>query len=165
MISQQIRDLRDRFDSGQISPDAISDAITNHGKSLAGMALDELRFSCDQRDVVNLEYSYTLASLAGPDREIGKTMCELLLEDWHGFQEWIVDYLETNKFVEAADALYQASLKTYRSREYDDYHALQRRCMYALVSLGTADAEEKLRLLATHQDDEVAAIAKHLLGT
>ena len=47
--------------------------------------------------------------------------------------------------------------------DYDNGYALARKCTWALADIGTVDAQERLRQLASCEDPEVAGYAQHRL--
>lgn len=75
-------------------------------------------------------------------------LCKLLYEDWHFSHENIVSLLQGIKSPESIDALFKTALTEFKYLDYDDTHALARKCIHALGEINTESAKEKLKQLA-----------------
>jgi len=95
--------------------------------------------------------------------DLAPVLAELLLETWHHKHEDIARSLQNLCVPESADALASAALIKHEYLEYNDSHALARKCVWALADIGTSRARRHLEELARTSDPEVAAYAQKRL--
>jgi hypothetical protein len=87
-------------------------------------------------------------------------LINLLELTWHHSHEEIASWFQDLKAPEPVAALYHAALVQHECRAWDDNYVLARRCTWALADIGTAEAYEKLQLLATCGIPMVAEFAQ-----
>lgn len=71
----------------------------------------------------------------------------LLVCDWHKQHENIAMLLQKLKSPDSVLVLFETVTKQFKYLEYDEFHALAVKCIWALGDIGTEQAKEKLELL------------------
>jgi hypothetical protein len=121
----------------------------------------ELEKLFESQDADALSYILLLASYHGYTLEMGNMLHKLLLEGWHKEHEDIARVLQFRMSIpEAVDSLVYAMERKYEYLfEQDDYEPFVTKCMYAIASIGTAYAREKINMLADSGDETIQAAA------
>ena len=114
-------------------------------------------------DAKSVECALMLARGRTGDRDVVPMLIVLLRAPWHTRHEDIARWLQDLRDPRAVDALYETALTKHEYLDYDDSHALARKCTWALADIGTAEAQEKLQRLARGEDREVAGYAQKRL--
>jgi hypothetical protein len=114
-------------------------------------------------DADSVECALIIARGRTGDIDLVPTLVALLQAPWHRGHEDLARWLQDLRDPRAVDALYEAALTKHEYLEYDDSHALARKCAWALADIGSAEAQRKLRLLAGAADREVAGYAQKRL--
>jgi len=83
-----------------------------------------------------------------------------MLANWHQKHEDVAALLKGIKATESIDVLYKAALVQHDYLDYDDTYQLARKCIKALAVIDTAEAIEKLQLLAKHSIREIREYAQ-----
>jgi hypothetical protein len=159
MISENNRALIQRFYGGNLSRDDLTRLYRPTAVNISEDAYQEIIYSQQARDEENLRYAETVSFIADYPQKCLDVYSKILCEDWHHLHELIVDVFDEQRYAGGVDSLYIAAITRFKTREYDDYHALGMRCIYALREIGTEEALEKLRLLAKHDAPELAELA------
>lgn len=90
-------------------------------------------------------------------------LCRALEEDWHLSHEDVVSALDRLRTPAAVDALFSATQWIPEYLDYDDNRAFARKAIWALGKLGTAEADQKLQLLARSEDENLRDAAQEQL--
>ncbi|MCB0738965.1 MAG: hypothetical protein KDC92_15760 [Bacteroidetes bacterium] len=118
--------------------------------------------------VINTRNSEELASVLsiiyndGADRDFTRLLLRLLKENWHKSEEDVVGILELIKDPLSVGKLYEVAINI---PDYDDMRALAKKCMWALSSIETPEAIEKLKLLKEFDDPIIRENASFHLDT
>jgi hypothetical protein len=97
------------------------------------------------------------------DVDVVPTLIDLLRSTRHKRHEDVARWLQELRDPRAIEALYATALSKHEYLEYDDSHALARKCTWALADIGTVEAQERLRVLARSEDPEIAGYAQRRL--
>lgn len=111
--------------------------------------LSLLKKNVENRDVKGLSNTLAVIYKDGADSDFTGLLLSLLDEDWHTSEEDIVGILEIIKDPKSVDKLYDVAVNV---PDYDDMRALAKKCMWALSSINTPEAVEKLKLLRESND-------------
>jgi hypothetical protein len=111
--------------------------------------LDLLNSSYVQKNHSRLRAATTVADLDGVDLDYTEILIKLLKEDWHQSHEDIVMLLDDIKDPRSVDCIYEISLNI---PDYDDCMSLAKKCIWALGSINTVAAKEKLKTLSVSKD-------------
>ncbi|SHG15848.1 type 2 periplasmic-binding domain-containing protein [Pedobacter caeni] len=105
----------------------------------------------NEKDSISLACTLGVAYLDGADKDYTDLLLSVLNADWHILIEDIIEVLELTKDPKAVDSLYEAALDF---RDYDDFRSIGKKSIWALITINTPEAWEKLSLLA-QVDDEI----------
>lgn len=114
-------------------------------------------------DAASIECALAIAPGRTGELDVVPALIALLRSDAHGRHEDVARWLQELRDPRAVDALYAAALTEHVYLAHDGGHALARKCTWALADIGTAEAREKLRLLADSDDPETAGYARERL--
>jgi hypothetical protein len=89
-------------------------------------------------------------------------LCKYITETWHKQHENIASLLQSFKMPGSEQALANGMLIKC-DYWYDDGDAFIRKCAYALKAIGTNEAHEKLKALATDSNEIIKKYALHQL--
>lgn len=117
------------------------------------------------RDADAVEYLLLFGFQFGFPENSAEVLCKLILEDWHTQHENIAMILNKMHYAEAVECLYQTALAVFPYLDYDESYSLGVKCIYALRTIGTASAKEKLDLIAHGGNAILAENAQRLLKT
>jgi hypothetical protein len=101
------------------------------------------------KDSGGLAHTLTVAYLDGVDEDYTDLLLYLLKQDWHQLQEDVIDILEMTKDPKSIDTLYKFAINI---PDYDDGRSIAKKCIWALGSINTPEAIEKLTLLKSFDD-------------
>lgn len=90
-------------------------------------------------------------------------LVELLLADWHTRHEDIALEMQRLRSPITIPALKTTSLRKFAYLDYNNSHALARKCVWALADIGTMHAKSELAEIADCEDDVVAEYARKRL--
>jgi len=124
-----------------------------------------LTTACERKDAGDVECALILAwrfSALGPSHV--DVLCTLLLAPWHTRHEDIAKALQTLRDPRAVGALTEAATTKHAYLEYDQSHALARKCTWALADIGTDAARARLLQLTRCTDETVAGYARRRLA-
>jgi hypothetical protein len=162
MTEQQQRAIID-FASHRISKEALTTAlgfdIDANPDAVFGLLDDSARLG----DADSVECSLMIAGGRTGTIDLAPTLIVLLRATWHKKHEDLARWLQDLHDPRSVDALYDAALTKHEYLKYDNSYALARKCTWALADIGTAEAQEKLRLLAGGDDPEIASYAQKRL--
>jgi|GEM_PF-4595722 len=119
--------------------------------------INAINVASDNRDEEKLELLLFAADWDGLDNSYTKLFCELVVADWHFSQEDIAMMLEEIKDPISVECLYIAALNI---PDHDDGCSLAKKCIWALGSINTSPAIEKLKLLAGNNNYIISEVAK-----
>jgi len=103
----------------------------------------------EEQNPEDVEHSLSIAFLFDLfSEEYTLVLIKLLESDWHFRHEDIVSAFQKLRLPETVNILYTTAQKQFKYLEYDDYYALAVKCIWALRKIGTAEAKEKLEILA-----------------
>lgn len=108
-----------------------------------------LKKDIESRDSKGLANTLAVIHNDGADKDFTSLLLQLLDEDWHTSEEDIVSVLELINDPRSIDKLYNVAINV---PDYDDMRALAKKCMWALSSINTPEAVEKLKLLRESND-------------
>jgi len=116
----------------------------------------------DDQSEEDLEYALMLLPIDefAATEKYATVLNRLILADWHCRHEDIASLLKGIKSPGSVDVLYKAALAQHDYLDYDDTYQLARKCIKALVSIGSDDAIEALRCLSKSETPEIAAYAQ-----
>jgi hypothetical protein len=114
-------------------------------------------------DADSVESALMIANGRTGDIDLVPTLIALLRATGHKRHEDLARWLQSLRDPRAVDALYESALMKHEYLEYDNSHALARKCTWALADIGTPEAKQKLRLLAKCEDQEIAGYAQKRL--
>ncbi|NLE03239.1 MAG: hypothetical protein GX638_00350 [Crenarchaeota archaeon] len=86
-----------------------------------------------------------------------------LLEDWHQKHEDVAMILKKLHCPQSIEYLYEAIFKNYQYLEYDESHAFEVKCIWAIGSIKTNTAKEKLEKISQLEIPEIREAAKQQL--
>jgi hypothetical protein len=107
-----------------------------------------LRQALDQKSSHDVECAMVLAYKFGLFASLAPTLSTLLREDWHHSHENIASALQDIRDPSTVEDLFHATLTSHAYLAHDHGHALAVKCIWALHDIGTANATDKLALLA-----------------
>ena len=116
-----------------------------------------------KQEVLDIEPGLRLGFYFGFLPEHFDILCWLSDADWHKQHEDVVTALDKLRDERAVGVLYRAALKLHPYLAYDDSRALAVKAIWALGRLGSAAADEKLRLLAQSNDPILSNTAQDQL--
>lgn len=94
-------------------------------------------------------------------KESAALLAQLLLEDWHDSHEDIVFQLGLIGDPCAIAAIAKAIVIPFHHLvEWDNLHEFQRKCVYALARIGTAESLTTLEIIAQHPDPQLQTYGK-----
>lgn len=105
----------------------------------------------------SLECALMLANGRTSDIDLVPTLIELLRADWHTKHEDIALSLQKARDPRAIDALFETAQVQHRYLDHSP-GVLARKCTWALADIGTPEAYERLRQLATSSDRSESTI-------
>jgi hypothetical protein len=111
--------------------------------------LSLLKKDIESRDSKRLANTLAVIHNDGADKDFTNLLLKLLDEDWHTSEEDIVSVLELIKDPSSIDKLYDVAVNV---PDYDDMRALAKKCIWALSSINSPEAVEKLKLLGESND-------------
>lgn len=127
--------------------------------------IDQLRAAIEKQDSDVVESVLHLCyDKAGGADYVG-LLDLLLLADWHMSHEDVAQELQRLRSPLAIPALRTTATRKFAYLEYNNSHALARKCTWALADIGTKEAKEKLLEIAACEDREVAGYAKKRLDS
>lgn len=86
-----------------------------------------------------------------------------LLDDWHNKHEDVAMILQKLHSPQSVEYLYKAIFKNYKYLEYDESHAFEVKCIWAIGNIKTSTAKEKLEKIAQLEIPEIRESAKQQL--
>jgi len=101
-----------------------------------------------ERDPVAVEFGLYLGFYFGFSERYLDVLLTLADAPWHQCHESVVDALARLRAPESVDTLFRIALTSFPYRVWDDYDGLGTKCIYALASIKTPKALERLRELA-----------------
>jgi len=162
MTEQQKRAIVD-FALRLISKEALNAVlgfdIDVNPDAVFGLIDDAMRLG----DADSVECALMIADGRTGSIDLVPTLIALLRAKWHEEHEDLARWLQDLRDPRAVDALYEVALTKHGYLEHDNSYALARKCTWALADIGTAEAQEKLRLLARSEDPEIAGYAQKRL--
>ena len=111
--------------------------------------LQLLRENSRNRDAKGLANTIAVICNDGADKDYTEILLALLDEKWHTSEEDIITALELIKDPKSIDKLYQVAENV---PEYDDMRAVAKKCIWAISSIGTPEAIQKLKMLEHSAD-------------
>jgi hypothetical protein len=149
---------------GRVSP---QDFRTAFGEDLSdgeAVAVRLLRDALRSEVPDEVECSIIVADhLRGFSASCVESLAELLRATWHTRHEDIARVLQDLADSRAVDALFEAATRKLPYLEYDQGHALARKCTWALATIGTPEAFDRLERLARCGDEVVEGYARKRL--
>ncbi len=129
--------------------------------------LNELKSICLNQDAEGLGYILLLAAHHGYTDELGKALSETLIEGWHREHEDIARVMQFRTPV--PDAIVYLSkaieIKFDYLFEQDDYYPFVRKCLNAIRSIGTKNAQNALKeIVVRTRDQEIKRLAEYQLA-
>lgn len=92
------------------------------------------------------------------------TIAPLLIQPWHHFHDRISSILVNDANENTIEFLYSGALYQCDNLDYEsDYRECSRKCIFALLNIGTPDAINKIQIISNSQDNIVAQHAKKIL--
>ena len=130
-----------------------------------GFGAPLLREALASGDPVVVECATILiSSFEGWKPEHVPALLELLAAPWHTSHEDIALALQKIRDPRSIDALHRTALTKLPYLDYNDSHALARKCTWALADIGTPEARTRLEALTTEADETVAEFARKRLA-
>ena len=124
-----------------------------------------LQRALQDRSPDDAECAIHLVNYFGLSDNLVPTLNMLLNENWHCRHEDIAGALQLLHDPRSVDSLYRAAETRFAYLDYDEHFGLARKCTWALSDIGTTEAREKLALLATSQNPQIAAYARKRLSS
>jgi hypothetical protein len=94
-------------------------------------------------------------------REGAQFLAEVLLAEWHESHEDIVFELGLIGEPSTTASIAKAAVTTFEYLvEWDNLHAFQRKCAYALARIGSSESRAALEILAKHTDPYLSEYGK-----
>lgn len=88
----------------------------------------------------------------------------LLIQPWHHFHDRIASILANSRNENIIELLYLGALYQCDNLNYEsDYREFGRKCIYALLNIGTYEAIEKIKSIYNNQDKTISKHAKKIL--
>lgn len=110
--------------------------------------LDALTAAVIAQDGAAFSEAFTLAHRSGYTLDLAPVLAAALFGEWHHRHEEVAQALQQLREPASVDALFRAATQIL-AYKYDDGAAFARKCTWALADIGTDDARERLRHLAT----------------
>lgn len=110
--------------------------------------LDALTAAVIARDGAAFSEALTLACRSGYTLDLAPVLAAALFGEWHHRHEEVAQALQQLREPASVDALFRAATQVL-AYKYDDGAAFARKCTWALADIGTDDARERLRHLAS----------------
>lgn len=164
MISKELMEIVISCGLRELSLNISQDRLREMVQDMNTFLSAELAYSISARDKENLADSISMALICGLPHDYSVALCQIMKDEWHLSHEDIVTIIEIQKYIEGVDCLYDAAIREYPYPISDEFSALGIKCVYALKTLGTAAAREKLLLLAKVDNQRVAKAAQKNLG-
>jgi hypothetical protein len=144
-----------------------SEFVTRSGlapRETPGFGIPLMREAIVSCDAFVIEYAMLLVHLFEEwSPEHAPTLIELLAVPWHRKHEDIASALQCIRDPRSINILYQTALTKLPYLDYNDSHALARKCTWALADIGTTEARARLEALASQTDETVAEYARKRL--
>ncbi|WP_434514602.1 hypothetical protein AB6Q56_19055 [Dechloromonas sp. ARDL1] len=119
--------------------------------------INSIRAAIDSQDIDALWPALAKVS----KRESAPFLAEILLAEWHESHEDIVFELGLIGEPSTTDAIAKAAETTFGYLvEWDNLHAFQRKCAYALARIGSSESRVALEALAKHADPHLSKYGK-----
>ena len=122
-------------------------------------AIHQLQAAIDKKDGNAVEDALLLCYDKEGGADYVGLLVNLLLADWHMRHEDVALELQRLRSPLAVSALRVTATRKFQYLEYNDSHALARKCTWALADIGTMEAKSKLIEIAACEDPEVAGYA------
>lgn len=134
------------------------DLFLKHFQTYGGesLVLGLLKQAKDERDSDGAEYALLVGFKLGFKSDSSVVLSELLTAPWHEKHEDIAIALRQLKAECSVDALYETALTKYDYLDYDDSYALAVKCIWALGTIGSQVATEKLKLLEKSENEIIS---------
>jgi hypothetical protein len=113
------------------------------------------------KDGVALERA--IAALEPKPGAVAGTLAALLSATWHQSHEDLARLLQDARDPDTVDALFHAATLRLAYLDYNNSEAFNRKCIWALVDVGTPDAKSRLAELARIDDPMIAGFAQRRL--
>jgi hypothetical protein len=150
---------------GRITEDELVAALDADPRTDDGYAAELLAEAVHHHDADLVEAA--LGLMFGFDQlgaRFVPVLCELLVADWHTRHEDIARALQLLRDPAAVPALRRAAELDFPYREYDEFRALSRKCMWALIDIRTDEAVRALESLTESNDAIVRDLAAYHLA-
>lgn len=123
-----------------------------------------LASSLDTKDPDDVEYSLQLLFIFKLyDSSLDSVITRLLLEKWHFKHEDLVGLVQTYCIKGTEESLFQLAGIQFAYLDYDENFGLARKCTWALATLNSPEAAEKLQQLADGSNEIIRAYARKRL--
>jgi HEAT repeat protein len=165
VLSEAAQEAVLQFTLGQITEEQLVLELGVDPRAEEGYVLELLVEAVRQRDPDGAEAALILASwfdVRGP--RYLEVLCDLLVADWHTRHEDVARALQLLGDNNAVPALRYTAELDLPCRDYDDYRALSRKCMWALSDIRTADAVAALESLVQSRNPRVRELAQYHLA-
>jgi len=123
----------------------------------------DLIAAIEARDAAAFEEALNHAFRDDSHAGLSSVLTKALLLPWHTRHEDLAHALQELKDPASVNALANAAMTKHPYLEYDNSHALARKCTWALADIGTHEARARLEELARSADDVVASYAQRRL--
>jgi hypothetical protein len=149
---------------GRISEEEFVSRSGTDPRTSPDVVRNELEQAVAEKSADRVECAIILGFHFGLSPSWAPLLCKLLEEDWHFRHEDIADALQDIRAPATVDCLYRSALKKHGYLAYNDSSALAIKCIWALHDIGTADAIEKLKLLAETPQEAIRHNARERLA-
>lgn len=130
----------------------------------ASWTLEQLHLAIDRRDGEDVELALVVASLSQLDEAWLEPLHALCRANWHESHESVVNLLADLANPSSVEALSTLAWHTPDHLAFDDSHALARKVVHALGNLGTDQARDVVREVASSGPEAVREVAHRQLA-
>lgn len=164
-MSPNQREAARKLALGRLSEEAVCKEFAIDFSGEPGQTAELLKAQVQARDAEGVEAVMGLTFHFGLTAAHVPILSQLLTADWHTRHEDVARAVQELRDPESIASLLEAASVTYRGLPYftDGGHAFARKCTWALASINTADAWQKLEQLSHVEDTQVQGYARKRL--
>ena len=160
-LKKTLREILDEIEEQQIGLGDYLPRIPYHAFLYTNDLVAEIIAAYHQREPEILQDLLAIAARDGVNDRYTEILCEIMKNEWFWINEEIAMLLEDIRDPASVDTLYTTALNI---PPHDEVRALARKCIWALVAIGTREAKEKIRQLKAANDPVINQFIKLQIG-
>lgn len=156
------RELLTKLALGHISRRDFVMGIPSEFRYDSKFANDFLRNGRERANALDVQFGLALARSSTDDIRYDvdtSLLCALLSDDWHFSHEDIAFFLGELRDPAAVECLRDTAQRRFEYLDYDETFQLSRKSIFALRSIGTAEAIQALEYLAEYETEPINSYA------